>query len=124
MDITDEMIAQARLLMADVGTTECLTDTQIEGYLTLNDGHIRRGAADALDAIATSEVLVSKVIRSQDLQTDGAKVADALRKHADRLRDQADADDERDGWFGFDVVYPPTGRTHPEATEWPTVTGL
>lgn len=121
MAVTAEMITQVRLLMADVGDHQYLTDAQITSYLQLDDENVRLAAADALDAIATSEVLVSKVIRTQDLQTDGAKVADALRKHADRLREQANAADQVDI---FDVVYPPTGRTRPELAEYPIVWGL
>ena len=50
--------------------------------------------APALDAIATSEALISKAIRTQVLSTDGPKTADALRKHAATLRAEADRDDE------------------------------
>lgn len=95
-----------RLLIADTDPTrQILTDTDIVGYLTLAGaaptGHldaagapivdattaqVRYAAADALDAIATSEALVLKVIRTQDLQTDGAKLADTLMKRAAALR--------------------------------------
>lgn len=98
-----------RLLLADVGSTQYLTDEQINGYITLNDGRVRRAAADALDAIAVSEVLTSKVIRTQDLQTDGAKVADALRARAAQLRQQDDEDDAN-MWGGFDLVPTHSGR--------------
>ena len=97
---------QLRLLISDVDETrQVLTDGHVEGYLSLHGvtptaattagsgvpmHTIRRAAADALDAIATSEVLVSKVIRTQDLSTDGPKVADALRKQATALRAQAE----------------------------------
>ena len=116
----DPAVTQARLLMSDVGSTKILSDEQVQGYLDLNDGNVRRAAADALDAVATSEVLVSKVIRTQDLDTDGAKVADALRKHADRLRQLAAAQDAiDDSWDGFDVVDTIPGRPRPEASEYP-----
>lgn len=118
---------QVRLLIADVSTDETkrlLGDTEITGYLAMNDGHIKRAAADALDAIADSEALVSKVIRTQDLQTDGAKVADALRKHADRLRAQADAADDADDDGLFDIVDTIQPRCRPELTERPVVWGL
>lgn len=125
---TDPMllIEQVRLLMADVGDQQYLTDPQIQVYLGLNGNNVRRAAADALDAIATSETLVGKVIRTQDLQTDGAKVADSLRKHADRLRQLADAEDDKaDSWDGFDVV-DTVGRHNLSRPEWtpPYVSGL
>lgn len=96
---------QLRLLISDVDEDrQVLSDAMVGGYLGLHGiapaatdtapAALKRAAADALDAIATSEVLVSKVIRSQDLATDGAKVADALRKHAAELRTQATAADE------------------------------
>ena len=104
-------VGQVRLLIADTDEDRLvLTDAQVAGYLTIQGAspavahpwQVRRAAADALDAIATSEVLVSKVMRTQDVSTDGAKVADALRKQAATLRAQADdlEDDdtaERDG---------------------------
>ncbi|RHA38735.1 hypothetical protein [Cellulomonas rhizosphaerae] len=106
---------QVRLLISDLDETrQILTDDHIAGYLgrwgleptdgVANRGAISRAAADALDAIATSEALVSKVIRTQaGTSTDGAKVADALRKQAATLRAQADTDEGgSDG--AFDVI--------------------
>lgn len=123
----DPAIGQVRLLMSDVGSEQYLTDDHVAGYLELNDGNVRRAAADGLDAIATSETLVGKVIRTQDLQTDGPKVADSLRKHADRLRAQAEAEDAAaDEWDGFDIVdtVGRFGGTWPERTTGPYVSGL
>ncbi|MGN6413793.1 hypothetical protein [Flexivirga sp.] len=110
-DVANQLdpVQAVRLLLADVGSTQYLTDEQITGYLTLNGGRVRRAAADALDAIAVSETLVSKVIRTQDLQTDGAKVADALRARAAQLRQQDDEDDAN-AWGGFDLVPMHSGR--------------
>lgn len=121
----DAQIKQVRHLIADLDTNnEVLADEQIETFVALNDGDVRRAAADALDAIAVSELLVSKVIRTQDLQTDAAKLAAELRARAKDLRAQADAADDQADWFGFDVVYPPLdGRCRPEHTN-PLVTGL
>jgi hypothetical protein len=104
-------LGQVRLLISDVDEANpILDDAQVQGFLAINAGHLRRAAADALDAIADSETLVSKVLKTQDLSTDGAKVADSLRAHADRLRSQAEDDD-----FAFDIVdynpnqWPPEG---------------
>lgn len=105
-------VGQVRLLIADVGEPAILDDPQVEGYLAINAGNVRRAAADALDAIADSETLVSKVIKTQDLSTDGAKTADSLRKHADRLRAQAEDDD-----FVFDVIDYQPYPWGPELTE-------
>lgn len=100
-----------RLLIADTSTDPAkriLTDEQVQTFLTLEDDNVKLAAAQALDAIASSEVLVSKVIRTQDLSTDGAKTAAALREHAAELRAQAQqaADDVDEGHF--EVVDFPT----------------
>lgn len=118
--------AQVRLLIADTAAApdQLLVDDQIEGFLELNAQSVRRAAADALDAIASSETLVSKKIRTQDLSTDGPAVADSLRKHADRLRSQAD---DEDGVELFDIVDTLAPTCRPELTEPPsgyTVWGL
>lgn len=92
---------QVRLLIADTNPgQQYLTDTDVQGFLDLNDGDVRLAAADALEAIATSEALIGKVITTQDLQTDAAKLADTLLKRAAMLRarareiaDQATGDD-------------------------------
>lgn len=105
IDVTTP-VGQVRLLIADMSEDESrqiLTNDMITGYLTLagmtpddapRSWTVRRAAASALDAIATSETLVSKVIRTQDLSTDGAKVGAELRAQAKALRDQATADED------------------------------
>lgn len=93
LDPTTE-IGQVRLLIADVDEDNLLfTDPQVTAFLTLEDG-VKRAAAAALETIATSEVLVSKVIRTQDLSADGSKVSAELRARAKGLREQADLDDD------------------------------
>lgn len=102
-----------RLLIADTDTAnQVLTDDQAIRFLGMYgvaepeyniDADIwlvRRAAAEALDAIAISETLIGKVIRSQDLSTDGTKVAASLRAQADRFR--ARADDEEYASTGGD----------------------
>lgn len=84
-------IGLARLFATDVTeTSPIFTDAQWSGFLAANGGDARRAAAQALETIAASEVLVSKVIRTQDLTTDGAKVSAELRALAASLRAQAD----------------------------------
>lgn len=131
IDVTTP-VGQVRLLIADMSedtARQVLSDPMIEGYLAISgvtqpyddvpSWSIRRAAASALDAIATSETLVSKVIRTQDLSTDGAKVGSELRAQAKALRDQAQADE--DASYDADSIgvlefnpYPPGG---PELTE-------
>lgn len=97
-------LGKVRVLIADVDEDNLLlSNEQITAYLSIEHGRVKRAAAQALDAIATSEVLVSKVIRTLDVQTDGAKVAAELRARATGLRQQDDDEDE-DGPWGIDVI--------------------
>jgi hypothetical protein len=82
-------LGQVRLLTADLDTPALLSDEIVNGYLGLHDNNVYLAAADALDAMATSEVLLSRKIRTQDLNTDGPAVAAELRKQASYLRGKA-----------------------------------
>ena len=110
---------KVRLLLNDVDAdTMVFDDDEIQAFLDLEGGSVKRAAAQAIDTNATNEALASKVLRTQDLSTDGAKIADAMRKHADRLREQADReDDESDDGAYFEII---PGRTcRPELTGIP-----
>jgi hypothetical protein len=75
-----------------------------KGGDSLGGARVRLGAAVALEAIAGNEVMVSKVIRTLDLQTDGAKVSAELRALATSLR-ATDAVYDADGnLFAMDIV--------------------
>lgn len=100
-------------------TDRVFTDTEIAGFLQLEGGSVKLAAAQAIDTIADNEALTSKVIRTQGgVATDGAKVADSLRKRAAALREQAE--DEAGGFF--QIVPFTTTTTTPELTQRP-VTG-
>jgi hypothetical protein len=80
---------QVRLLLNDVdAATAVFEDAEISAFLTLEGGSVKLAAAQAIDTNATNEALASKVIKDHSLSTDGARVADAMRKHAQALRDQ------------------------------------
>lgn len=100
----DTDAGMVRLLLNDVGAPWVFTDDEITAFLTLEAGSVKRAAAQAIDTNATNEALASKVLRSQDVSTDGAKIADAMRKHATALRDQALLDEESDAGAYFDVI--------------------
>ena len=108
-----------RLLISDTDPEqELLNEAQIVRLIQLEDGNLKLAAAQALDAIASSEALVAKKITKEGLTTDGPAVAKALREHAALLRTQAaDAADLEDGgaFEVADVVG--TGST-PELTSW------
>ncbi len=139
MSITfTEARGQVRLLVSDVNEANfILTDEMVDGYLARYGvsafdpvtprAPINRAAADALDAIASSEALVSKVMQTVDgLQTDGAKVANSLRTRADSLRRQADREEEQtadgaqDAYFGVAsfTPYVSAGREAAERGVW------
>ena len=123
-DFQEELkqIKQVRHLTADLDTeSQLLTDEHIRTFLELNDwsegykAAVYRAAADALDTIATSEVMVSKKIRTQDLTTDGPAVSAELRKKAAELRQRADNADSADDSF-FQII-PFGGTTRAEGAE-------
>lgn len=119
---TTEQIATVRLLIADTDpANQLLTDNQLTSLLKLNGDDERLAAADALETIAVSEVLVSKKIRTQDLQTDGPAVSAELRQLAKRLRDQVAGGESYDGFDTADVL---AGTCRPERTDYPEVWGL
>lgn len=114
-------VGQVRLLISDVSDVEAdwlFTDEQLTAFLTLRGGNVHRAAARALTVIAASEVLTSKVIRTQSgTSTDGAKVSAELRALAATYEAEADtADAAADDGF-FDVV-PFCGASKPEGAEW------
>lgn len=82
---------KVRLLCQDTDTADpYFLDTEIDAFLALEDGDVRLAAAQALDAIASSEALILKKVRQLGgaLETDGPAVAKALREHATALRGQ------------------------------------
>lgn len=113
-------LGHVRLLIADLDESAfLLTDEVVDAYLGLHEENVYRAAADAMEAIATSETLLGKKIRTQDLSTDGPAVATDLRKRAAELRTRADADDAKAAETGdvFEVIpFHPYGK--PEGAEW------
>jgi hypothetical protein len=112
-----------RLLIVDLLAPpgQLFTDDQLTAFLTLESANIKRAAADALDAIAVSEALISKKITTQDLSTDGPAVAKALRDQAKALRDQAAVDDDTGDGFVFGIIEYQDGYTGPELSGIPSI---
>lgn len=78
-------------------------DDHLLSFLTLENNNVKRAAALACETLGTSEALVAKVIKTEDLQTDGAKVMGQFLARARQLRASAD-DDESEASDVFDVV--------------------
>jgi hypothetical protein len=108
-------IGQVRVLIPDLRKLEDLrdlrneprylfTDDEILAFLAINNGNVKRAAADACDAIGMDKALQLLVLKTDDKQTDGAKLLDAIVKRAKTLREQAKEDDENN--LSFDVILP------------------
>lgn len=108
-------IGQVRVLIPDLRKLEDLrdlrneprylfTDDEILALLAVNNGNVKRAAADACDAIGMDKALQLLVLKTDDKQTDGAKLLDAIVKRAKTLREQAKEDDEN--ILSFDVILP------------------
>ena len=102
-DLSDS-VGKVRLLIMDNAAADYLfEDAEISALLAMEGNVVRRGAALALETMASNEAYVSKRIRILDLQTDGPAVAKELRERAKMLRDLADRDDQatEGGQFDF-----------------------
>lgn len=108
-------IGQVRVLIPDLRKLEDLrdlrneprylfTDDEILAFLAVNNGSVKRAAADACDAIGMDKALQLLVLKTDDKQTDGAKLLEAIVKRAKALREQAKEDDESN--LSFDVIMP------------------
>lgn len=94
-------IGQVRLLIPDrVDSGHIFEDAELTGFLAMEDNRVKRGAALALETIASDTAMVLKVMRLLDLTTDGARTSDALLKRAQVLRDQ-DMVEDVVGAFGY-----------------------
>lgn len=114
-------IAQVRALIPDTepvfdGET-LFSDPEIQTYLDIAAGNVLRAAAYAMIAIANSEAMINKVIKTQDLSTDGSKVADSIRGAANTLMKRAD-DIERQEASYLAIVDYGGWYDNPELTEW------
>lgn len=94
-------LGQVRLLAADfdIPANPVFQDETYAALLNLNNQSIRYAAAQAIDVMALNEVIVLKVIKMLDLNTDGSKVQAAMKVMSDELRRQ-----ENEGagdWTGF-----------------------
>ena len=99
-------VGQVRLIIPDrVNTADepaMFSDEELGAFLELEDG-VRRAAAAALETIASDQALVLKVLKVQNVSTDGAALARELRARAAALRSQAAQIEADDGEL-FDVA--------------------
>ena len=119
-EVTFDQLDYVRLLIGDSGAA-IFEDSELV-VLIRQGGSVLYGAADALDAIATSEVLLSKKITTQDLSTHGPAVAAELRKQAAALRARARAElaELAEEAWAFTTVssYPPSSLAELTEERW------
>lgn len=109
LDALDTDLALVRLSIGDtVSATPVFQDEELNAMLAMQGGSWRRAAAVALERIATSQILLLKVITILDVKTDGAAVAKALLAQAQRLRADAATAEDEDG-STFEVIEMVTG---------------
>lgn len=122
---TPEEILDIRALIPDTdaiygpGKDEYLfPDSDIERFYRLGGNSALRGAGLAMIAVGNSESLISKVIVTQDLETDGAKAQKEWRDAGKLLLVRADIEDS---YAGFILVNYREGWNPlaPELTESP-----
>lgn len=108
-------IGQVRVLIPDLRKLEDLrdlrkeprylfTDEEIGALLAVNGGNVKLAAADACDAIGMDKSLQLLVLKTDDKQTDGAKLLSAIVGRARQLRASAREDEISN--LCFDVVHP------------------
>lgn len=108
-------IGQVRVLIPDLRKLEDLrdlrsdprylfADEEIEALLAVNSGNVKLAAADACDAIGMDKALQLLVLKTDDKQTDGAKLLAAIVGRARQLRASAREDEVNN--LCFDVVQP------------------
>lgn len=82
---------RVRLLIGDDDTdNQIFQDASIDAFLALEGDVVKLGAAAALEAIASKQAYIQKVMKVGDLTTDGAKLAQALRELAANWRAQVE----------------------------------
>lgn len=108
-------VGQVRTLISDTAQEDydqngtpryLLADGQLGSLIDFRKGGLYGASADALRALAANEILIGKYIRTQDLQTDGAKVGDALRLLAREYENKQKQDDDDSALeeFAFEIV--------------------
>lgn len=82
-------LGQVRLLLNDVDADSAVfTDSELYSLLEMEGGAVKLAAAQAIDTNADNQALALKVLRNEKVSTDGAALAGALYRRAERLRDQ------------------------------------
>lgn len=112
LEDTKNPAAPKQYYFSDIEISGFLFEYSNEVGVEPSRAHVKRAAADAIDALANNEALVLKKIKTEDLQTDGPATANALRAGARALRQQADDEDAAEADNFFDII--PFKHYHPQ----------
>lgn len=119
IDLVRTLIPDTDAIYGENEDEHLFSDTEIENFLTVARGSVYRAAGLAMIAVGNSEALILKVIRTQDLQTNGATLQAAWLKSGERLLDEADKIDAGEDHFFQIINYREGWPTRPpELTEW------
>lgn len=124
-DLVRTLIPDTEPVFGDAKDEYLFPDEQIENLLEIAGGNVLRAAGLAMIAVGNSEALISKVIKTQDLATDGSKLQDKWRESGEALLTRADKEDEGKALDYFEIIDFQEGwlAERPELTEhaiqWP-----
>lgn len=125
VELVRTLIPDTEAVFGDDKDEYLFDDAQIQNFLTIGRGSVLRAAGHAMIAVGNSEALISKVIKTQDLQTDGSKLQDQWRASGQAMFDRADKEDQEGALDYFEIVDYQEGwaMERPELTErgfvWP-----
>ena len=94
-----------RMLIPDTDVAAVIfEDEELDAMLALEGSNVLRTTAMALDTMASSQVMLLKVVKVLDVTTDGAKVSQELRSRAAAMRTRADELEAAEDDGAFDVA--------------------
>lgn len=119
-------LEEVRILIPDTdaiygtaGDEYLFSDAQISAVLAgTGKGSVLRTAGLLMIAVGNSEAMISKIIRTQDLQTNGAQLQNSWRESGQAFLDQADKEDAITAGEFFEIVDYGSGWD----SDWPELT--
>lgn len=116
-DITNNIGRVRRTIPDRVEADAIWTDEEIDSFLSDEGNNWRRATALALETMASDHLLVLKVIKVQNIETNTDRMASAMLRRAQALREQA-KDAESDDGDAWDIIEMVTNQTQYEQAIW------
>ena len=91
-------------VISGVGEYLYFSDDEIAAFLTMYGDNEKLAAARCLETISMSQALLLKSWTSDDLQVNGDRIAESLRKLAAQLREEA-LQDESNEYFNMIAMF-------------------